>query len=366
MGKIRVKIDEKSLYYGIRDDYARGQTATVSTPINQSKNPNKWHKDIIQLMDSGLGLTDIPILLRDKCLRKTTSQANAKVDYFFAFNNLYLDGRELNSDKSFGIYVKEETDKLIKNKKGQMVQNTHLGRMKLHYPTTLVYHSKGFNIDNKSVLDKIIKANGGFAFVVRGFEVDTETKSLNFLTSIIGLKGILLSNVFRIQKGTGKKLLININEVNLEAQDIVSDSENLYSTKEQISSLNPDFEELSKSKAKIGELGEHYVMDNIDKLLGGNIEDVYHTSKDYPTAPYDIEYTENGVKKYLEVKATIGDRKIFNMSSGEIRFMTKYKDYYTLLLLTDIKDKFPNVFKYNCEKINTFKKEYPSTRFYAN
>ena len=52
--KFRFKIDEKSLFYGLYNDYAKGQTATVSTPINQSKDPNKWHKDIMKLFTSGL------------------------------------------------------------------------------------------------------------------------------------------------------------------------------------------------------------------------------------------------------------------------------------------------------------------------
>ena len=50
--KFRFKIDEKSLFYGLYNDYVRGQTATVSTPINQSKDPDKWHKDIMKLLNT--------------------------------------------------------------------------------------------------------------------------------------------------------------------------------------------------------------------------------------------------------------------------------------------------------------------------
>ena len=71
--KFRFKIDEKSLFYGLYNDYVRGQTATVSTPINQSKDPNKWHKDIMKLYGSGLESKIIPQELIDKCLNKTTS-----------------------------------------------------------------------------------------------------------------------------------------------------------------------------------------------------------------------------------------------------------------------------------------------------
>ena len=43
--KYSFNIDEKSLYRGIKNDYKKGQTATVHTPINQSKDKNKWRND---------------------------------------------------------------------------------------------------------------------------------------------------------------------------------------------------------------------------------------------------------------------------------------------------------------------------------
>ena len=35
-------------------------------------------------------------------------------------------------------------------------------------------------------------------------------------------------------------------------------------------------------------------------IVNGYIKDVLHTSEEFPTSPYDIEYTENGIKKYIE------------------------------------------------------------------
>lgn len=364
MSVLRVKIDEKSLFYGLYNDYERGQTATVSTPINQSHNPDKWHKDIIALYTSGLAMANPPQALLNKCLNKTTSQANSKIDYFFEFKKILIDGVPLKTDKSFGIYVKEEIDMFIKNKEGKMVRNTHLGRQKLHYPISLHYHDRNINVDNSSVLDSILTQNGGFAFVVRGFECDTENKTLNFLTSLIGLKGIFLSNVFKIQKGVGKKLLLD--EIDLEAQDISSDSMVLISHKNPEKFQDTNFDELSKAKAENGRLGEEYAFKHIKEIINEYVTDVLHVSEIYPTSPYDIEYIENGVKKYLEVKATSGTKEIFNMSSGEIKFMTQYKENYTLVLITDIKSHFPKTKKYTYSQIMKMRKEYPSTRFYAS
>lgn len=363
MSKFRFKIDEKSLFYGIYNDYEKGQTATVSTPINQAKDPSKWHNDILALIGSGFEVNNIPRILIDKCLNKTTSTANSKIDYFFEFSNILLDGEKLNTNSSFGIYIKEEIDKYITNKKGKVVENTHLGRKKLHYPISLVHKTDGFNIDNTNVLNSILKQNGGFAFIVRGFECDTDLKTLNFITSIIGLKGIFLSNVFKKQKGVGKKLLLD--EINLEAQDISTDSISLISNDYKQSDYNPNFNAIDKARVENGKLGEEYVFNNIKELISNYAEDVFHTSKVYPTSPYDIEYLENGIKKYVEVKSTSGSKEVFNMSSGEIKFMQKYKDNYVLILVTDVKGKFPMSKKLDCEKILALKKEYPTTRFYV-
>lgn len=364
MGKFKFKIDEKSLFYGIYNDYSRGQTATVSTPINQSKNPEKRHKDILNLIGSGLECINVPERLKDCCLNKTTSQANSKLVKFFEFSNLFIDGIKLECDSSFGIYIKEETDEFIIDKKGKRTINTHLGRRKLHYPISLLYKADGFNIDNTKVLNAILETNGGFAFIVRGFECDTDNKSMNFITSMIGLQGIFLSNVFRIQKGVGKKLLVD--EINLEAQDISSDSFVLISNKKQFSINETDFDVLNKAKIENGKIGEEYVFDNIFTLISQYADEVLHTSKIYPTSPYDIEYIENGVKKYIEVKSTSGTKEVFNMSSGEIKFMKKYKENYTLILVTDVKSEFPSSKKFTCDKILSMHKEYPSIRFYAN
>lgn len=366
MSAFRFKIDEKSLYYGIYNDYIKGETATVSTPINQSKDPNKWRNDILKLIGSGLEAKNIPEILINKCSRKTTAQANSKIVALYEFNNIYLDGKKLETDSSFALYIKEETDTLIKNRQGKMVPNTHLGRQKLHYPMSLKHKSDGFNIDNMEVLTAILKQNGGFAYVVRGFDCDTEKKSINFITTIIGMKGIFLSSVFKKQKGVGKKLLlkeVNLEDIDFTAQDIYGDSTSYVLDRKKDGQDIDLFEKANKTKVENGKLGESIVLSKLSKE--DNVTDIYHTSVDYPTSPYDIEYYVNGVKKYVEVKSTQGDKKIFNMSIGEIKFMERYKEDYILFLITNVRDKMPKVYMFTRDKIIQLKKEYPTTRFYA-
>jgi len=138
MSKFKFKIDEKSLFYGMYNDYERGQTASVHTPINQSNNPKKWHNDILELCKHDLEIKNIPDRLMEKCLPHTTSQSGTKINNIFVFDKILIDGIELNCSSSFIMYIKEETSKMIKNRKGKMVQNTHYGRMKLHYPQNFI------------------------------------------------------------------------------------------------------------------------------------------------------------------------------------------------------------------------------------
>lgn len=367
MSKIRFKIDEKSLYFGIYNNYEKGEVMTSSTPINQSKDPEKWHKDILEFIDSGIDYKgEIPEGLLAQCTRKTTSQAKTIINNIFIFEKILFDGKELDCPYSFCLYVKEEVDEFIRQRDGKIGKNTHLGRKKLHNPSKLKYFHDGFKINNKAVLQAILEQNGGFAYIVRGFEVNLENKTLNFITSLIGLEGVFLSNVFKIKKGVGKKLLID--EINLEAQDIATDSVVLISSnKNKLNDVELDFEQLRKTQVENGKLGEKYVYENINKLINEYVEDVFHTSDSYPMSPYDIEYTdEDGLKRYVEVKSTSGSRGVFNMSSGEIKFMEKYKDRYALFLVKNVKSSFPDVKKYDYYQIMKLRKEYPSTRFYDN
>ncbi len=354
------KIDEKSLFYGIHNDFAKGQTATVHTPLNQSSDPNKWHNDILELTKHDIAVKNMPEMLVNKCLPQTTSKAKSVIDYFFEFKNLLLDGQPLDCNASFAMYIKREVDEFIIGRDGKRTKNTHFGRLKLHYPISLNFQSDGFKVNNKAVLESILKQNGGFAYVVRAFDYDLEKQTLNFITTMVGPKNINLSNVFKRAKGTGRKLLLE--EIDVNDFELINE---MYVVNRNLKDvdINTIFEKANKTKAENGKIGERIILEKLSK--DENCKDVYHTSLTYPTSPYDIEYYENGVKKYVEVKSTQGDKKIFNMSMGEIKFMNRYKEDYILFLITNVKDKIPNIYMFTCEKIQKLKFEHPTTRFYA-
>ena len=328
MAKIRCKIDEKVLYFGIYNDYEVGEVMTSSTPVNQSKNPSKWHHDIINFCNCGLDENKpIPEGLLRQMIKKTTSKANTRINKWFVFDKIKFDGKDLDTEYSFILYLKEEIDEFITKRDGTIGRNTHLGRLKFHNPSKIRYNQDGYNIYNKGVLQAILEQNHGFAYVVRGFEIDIETRTLNIITSLIGLKGIFLSSVF-------KKKLNKLSQVDLT----------------------------------FFLFGDFFFGESIMKTsLLYEINDLYHTSKDFPTSPYDIEYTDNnGEKRYLEVKSTSGSRGVFNMSSGELKFMKEYQDRYALLLVTEVRSSMPHVRVFNGQQISRLRKEYPSVRFYTN
>ena len=55
----------------------------------------------------------------------------------------------------------------------------------------------------------------------------------------------------------------------------------------------------------------------------GGQGDYFKNLKDISIGSFIYYKTENGIKKYIEVKSTSGTKEAFNMSSGEIKFMKK-------------------------------------------
>lgn len=344
-------IDEKSLFIGVKNDYSIGQTATVHTPLNQSKHEEKWHNDIYDFIKKGadrVQVMELPDVLKDKCLPKTTSNASGKIVNFFVFSNFALDGVPFDVNYSFAMYVKEETDEYITQRTGKTIKNPHFGRQKLHYPISFAHISDGFNIDNKQVLNKILEVNGGFAYVVNGFDYDTDQNTLNFKTTMIGPEGVLLSNVFRRKKGVGVKLLVD--GVSLDKSKVVYTTE--YDlTDEEKNKFVETLIKIQNSSRSNGKKGEEFVFNNLDKILKKEPTEKLHISEKYPQSPYDIECVLDGEKIFIEVKSTGKGKKSFYMSKGERKFMKKYEDHYLLVLVTNVKSDHRKYFKYKPEEI---------------
>ena len=362
--KYSFDIDEKSLFKGVKNDYKKGQTATVHTPLNQSKDKKKWRNDILNCLNEykSVNIDRLPETLKDKCLKQTTSSASGKIVGFYVFSDFSLDGVPFQERFSFAMYIKEETSEYIIKRDGSKTKNTHLGRQKLHYPLSLSHITDGFNIDNNKVLNKILEVNGGFAYVVNGFDIDTDTKTLNFKTTMIGPEGVLLSNVFKRKKGVGSKMLVD----GILDQIGIAPIAKYDLSKEEKNSFIVTLKKIQESSRASGRTGEEYVYNNINKIFTSNsIKHIIHVSQKYPQSPYDIECIVDDKKMYIEVKSTKMESKTFYMSKGERKFMEKYEENYLLVLVTNVNSQKKRLFKYIREDIEHMKQEIQGIKYIA-
>lgn len=338
--ELKFKISETSLRYGIYNNYAKGHTASVETELNQSKDPSKWRNDILKLRDLNCKLDNdkVPEGLYEACLKNKKN--DTLVTDVFVFDNILVNGEPLDVDSSFCMYIKEEISHTAKVLNATSNLNTHLGRLMIHYPISFDYRKDGLNISNKNVLKKIMETNGNYAFVVKGFIYNTEKKTLNFLITLVGPCGILQTSVFKEGKGVGVKLKIS-DALSYDENAIVTCKYNYNTGKTDI-----EIEQVNKVRSKNGLKGELFIYDILKEKLLEDC-DLFHTSLDYKFSPYDIEYVEDGIKKYIEVKATQGTKEIFNLSSGELKFMEEHKDNYYLYMVTEINSQFPKYKKYS-------------------
>ena len=349
---VKFKIDEKSLFYGCINDFEKGHTQSVHTPINQSRKKEKWRNDILKLIDTNARIPDEKVSERMIYECQKMSKSSNIVQDVFIFSNIMVDGVKLDTEKQFMMYIKKETAESIKKQNGKIGINTHLGRLKLHYPVTLKYPFDGYNVDNKAILDSILTLNKNYAYLIRGFEYNTDTETLNIITSLIGPENALLSTIFRVAKGVGRKLRTDSSMITREGY--------VYKT-----SNDDDIEEDKYSKRNAtsranGKKGEDFAFD----LLFANKKDAYHTSIYFPESPYDIEYIdENGKKIFVEVKSTQSDKINFRMSIYEYEFMNKYKEQYLLCMVLNVKDKFPKYKILRYEDIQKLNKEITGFKF---
>lgn len=339
---VKFKISETSLRYGIYNNYAKGHTASVETELNQSANPKKWRYDIYKLRNYNCKLpeSNIPEGLIMTC--KKSEKNKTKVTDVFVFENILVNGEKLDVNYSFCMYIKEEISQTANILNATSNKNTHFGRQMIHYPISFDYRKDGLNINNRLVLESIMKENGNYAFVVKGFIYNPKDNSLNFLITLVGPSGILQTSVFKEGKGVGQKLKIADN-LSYDDNVIVTCKQN-YQTGE----TNVQLEQVNRVRSKNGLKGEEFVYGILkEKLLEDS--DLFHTSKLYKFSPYDIEYLENGTKKYVEVKATQDTKEVFNLSSGELKFMEEHKENYYLYMVTSVNTEFPNykVYTYN-------------------
>ena len=307
---IRLPLDTKSLYFNIKNDNATGHTATVATPLKKVRQNDRLND--IYLIDSNKIDLNNKIELVEMLIKH--SKTKVKITDLFVFNNLSVNGKYLDTNCSFGCYIKEEIDDT----------KIQYGRLKLHYPSKLIYSDDELNINNKIVYKAISEKLNHCAFIIKTLEFDEVNRVLNFDALIVGENNIPYSKVFINEKGAGNKFNKIFNE---NADDY--DREILYLRKKFGDIVNPsnylDYFQIMKCEA----------IKVIERKINKKLDLI---SFDYPYSLFDFCYYEKNIKKYGILRVTSTNNVYFNLSLMQQSFMFNNIDDVNVFLVSNVLD----------------------------
>lgn len=316
----------------IFNDNETGHTATVSTPIKQGKSINKELSEIYKIQ-SQIDFNAKPNLV-DELVKNSKSQI--KITNVFVFNKIMVNGIPINNDGIlYGMYIKEEVDP----------SKFQFGRTKLHYPISLKYQDDDLIIDNRAIMNMISRTIKDYAFVVNGFNYDTETNTLNFDVTIIGENKTPYSKIFINNKGIGNKYNFIFNE-DADSYDLEIVELRRYYGQDVNAENYREYMNESKKKA----MG---IVENILEKEG--YEKITNISSIYPYSVYDYECKTSKSKCFFLVFFTTTSTEYFNISSKKMKFINDFYDKTEVFLITDILKK-AIVKKYNINEILCFTK----------
>ena len=339
MSVIRLPIDVKSLFFNIKNDNKTGHTATVATPLKQGASVREELSRIMEIPEN------INSFSREELISKilAKSRAQAKIVGLFVFDKFSVNGVPLDEDNSFCMYIREETDP----------GNVHFGRQKIHYPSSLVFEDNYVTINNKSIMKSVSAFLRGYAFLIEAFEYDTETGMLNFDATVVGENDIPYSKVFINRRGVGNKFTSHFTEISdIYDMEIIALRE-----KHGYDVVTPEnFNEIISANTAIA----HSLA--IDYLTSAGAENIRVLKEEYPYALYDIQYTENGVRKYAIVKQTATKLKYFSLPLSKIQFCNDFSNQALLLLVTDVNGT-PQIYRYMIDDLNRLNKSINSITY---
>lgn len=339
MSIIRLPIDIKSLYFNIKNDNQKGHTATVATPLKQG---TSVHEELSKIYNIPEAISSIS---REELISNilAKSRAQAKIIGVYVFKNISVNGVHINCQNAFCMYVREETD----------INNVHFGRQKVHYPMSLVYEDTDVSINNRNVIRAISEHLHGYAFLVEAFEYDTDTQNLNFDIIIVGEYNIPYSKVFINKRGVGNKFSSHFAEISdVYDAEIISLRE-----KYGYDAVSPEnFSEI------MGNNNDTALALAVEYIFGLGAQNIRVLKEEYPYSLFDIQYTDNGSRKYVIVKQTATKVKYFSLPIAKIQFCNDFTNEATVLLITDICGR-PHISTYTISELNTLNKSINSITY---
>ncbi len=339
MSKIVLPIDTKSLYLNILNDNSTGHTATVATPLKQGNSYNKELGRILEIKDKEIYFQDKPALINEML---KNSKSKIVIKNVFVFDKISVNGIEIKTEKQYCIFIKEEVDP----------NKAQFGRLKIHYPTSLKYEDIDLSINNKEIIKLISKTLNDYAFIVKSFEYDTTTKTLNFNALIVGENKVPYSKVFINEKGVGNKFNLIFNEL---TEDYDMEIISLRQRYGECVNTNNFYDYVLENKAK--------AMDMVSKeLLKSGAQKIENIGLLYPYSLFDIRYEINGLIRYAIVANTSTKVNYFNLSIKRNVFVHAFSGCCDVFLITNILEN-PKINRYNIEKLDGLNKTINSIKF---
>ena len=322
-------IDEHSLFFNIVDDNESPRPATVATTLFQGGK-----------FDTSLRpVADYPRMVPDESFEAiagvllASSRINARILNVLAFDNIFVNHQPVESDSSFGMYLREETER----------ERVQFGRIKLHYPLSFAYEDEFVRIDNRRVLLAVSRTLHDFAFRVNAFECDPQRKTLDFDASILGSKDIPQSKAFweTSDNGGGASLFV------AEASDVY-DSEIIH-LRQAFGAENVTPDTFSSLLCKWRNRAMQACRQKLSDLGARSIR---NCSRANPFSLFDYEFVENGIKKYAIVVFTGGLRKQFVLPTTKTRFLRAFREQASVMLVTNVGET-PEVTVFDAERLDS-------------
>lgn len=342
MSGFEFELDTKSFFFNIQNDNEKGHTATVATVLRQGHSVNPALA-LFQHCSSNVSL-DCPNLINE-CTKN--SKSVVKICNVLVFDKIFLDGRPLDVDSEFCMYLKEEVDP----------NRYQFGRIKLHYPSSLKYSDFRYSIDNKAILKAISEKLQNYAFLIAKVQLFDESGKINFISTIIGQNGIPYTKVFLNYKGdAANKFNQSFNEI-ADNYEIEAPKMREYGIP-GLDAIDPSnyLQAYDFCKRKAIEI----FLNSLDKNSYTGIDN--HTDS-YPYDICDLELFYNNQKKYYIVCFTATNQDYFFLSSAKSNFIYDFEDNAHIVLVKDVLSDKPTIEVFSADDLGSMNRNVEVVRY---
>ena len=336
MSAFTFELDTKSFFFNIENDNEKGHTATVATVLKQGNSTNPA-LTLFETSSSNVPLTCSGLI--DECTKN--SKSVVKINNLLVFDKIYLNGKKLETDAEFCLYLKEEIDP----------SRYQFGRIKLHYPTSLKYQDFQYSIDNREVISAISEQLHDYAFLISKIELFDEPGKINFISTLIGEKDIPYSKVFLNYKGDASRKFT-------QAFNEIADNYEIEAPKMRekripgIETIDPITYPFAYDYCKQVAISRF-----LQSLPENGISEVQDHTATYPYDICDIELNENGEKRYFVVYFTTTKQEYFFLSAIKSELIFDFEDEAFVILVRDVLSPNPIIDRYGVNELRAMQKE---------